>query len=137
MVSISTNRQAHRVRIPGPKFIDKIVSRFHHNRYVLAYNPITSLVCISCSIFSLHPYPPFQWVTILLAWDRRCANPIGDAVARLLTPWANQKTYHAAHTPRPGRTQNCDEIWRYFGLALYSYICKWMYVCIYTYAHVY
>ena len=30
MVSISTNRQAHRVRFLGPKSRDKNVSRFHH-----------------------------------------------------------------------------------------------------------
>ena len=54
-------------------------------------------------------------VTIHFAWDRRCANPTGGEVPRLLTPWANQMTYHAAHTPRSGRTQDCGQIWRHFG----------------------
>jgi len=38
--------------------------------------------------------------------------PLGIRCPGYITPWA----YHAAHAPRPGRTQDCDEIWRHFCL---------------------
>jgi len=45
-VSISTPDQARRVRFPEPNSRNENVSRFHHNRSVLADNSTTSLMCI-------------------------------------------------------------------------------------------
>ena len=129
-VDTCTNRQAHRVRFPGPKSRDKNFSRLHHNRDVLADNPITSLVCILCGIFlcASPPAIPMYHHPSRLRLEMRGSPsfspeirdappiPLGIRCPGYITPWANQMTYHAAHAPRPGRTQDCDEIWRHFCL---------------------
>jgi len=107
----------------------RVISRFHHNRYVLAENPIASLVCISCGNSFFLPTGGFGWCATVVGFSScvctswfslRHDFPLVltqsalRGVSRLfITPWANQMTYRAAYTPRSGRTQNFDEIWRY------------------------
>ena len=129
---MSTNRQTHRVRFPEPKSRGKNVSRFHQNRYVLADDPTTSLVCILRHFsFASRRSPPavtghHSWASVIMVMrflavlaHRAASFSLGTRNAHQWwgtqathTPWANQMNYHAAHTPRPWRTQDCYEIWR-------------------------
>jgi len=58
------------VRFPGLISRDQNISRFHHNRYALADNPITSLVCILCGIYLCASPPAIPM--------RRCPNSLGS-----------------------------------------------------------
>jgi len=91
-------------------------------------------------VISVRLHPPFQWGDAQFHWGPMGHHPsrlrsemrgstsfsteIGDAKshwawgAQAVTPWAYQMTYHAAHTPRLGRTQDDDEIWRHFCLLI-------------------
>jgi len=130
----------HRIlgSIPGPISRDWSISRFHHNRHVLADNPITSLVCFYAVFISVRPHLPFQMMrcpsngsSSFLLGNPRCvgqlpsrlryemSNPIGGEVPRLLTPGQDSSLLCRIHTPS-ARTQDNDEICRYFHLWILS-----------------